>query len=676
MAYSNDMNKFIPKIGAFLLTFALVFAVSGFLFPQTAHATVCKWWELDCYVTELIIPWIVTTILQLVSLLTGLSAIILNGVIYFTVVKVSESYANIPAINIAWRVIRDVANMAFIFVLLYAAIRTILGVGEDTKKLIVRIVVVAILINFSLFFTKIVIDTSNILALAFYEAMAPEALDATGKFSVTQKGLSNAFMQQLNLQSLYKIAEDGVISPAGIITVGIMGSIMLIIAAFVFFAAAILFVIRYVVLILVLILSPIAFIAFILPQMEPYKKQWLDALLGQAFFAPIYFLLTWVTLSVLGGVMGSFDLEGGTNVAIAIKDGIETDENGAIVPNKGIFAMFLNFAVIIVFLIASLIISKKWADRAGSGVSGLNKWAMGFAGKSTLGLAGGAARLTAGRMSANIADNEKLKEKADAGSRSARLALWAGRKGSTASYDIRGTALGGSLEAGKAEGKGGFVAFRENQAKKAEKVAKSYAPSNVVVDQAEQDVNQYEKGTPERLAAQTRLDNLKGLKPKESQQRAKEILTHDPIIQQHKQLESDIEAKKNEIAETALPEMKKQREAELAKMEDILKVRSEDAKTRTEEVEKQYKDGIKGAAERRKENYAHFIEKSKLGQAFGYNTTAATQIRKGKSKKEQFAESATALAKEQKEQEEPEEESQKPETPTAPPAPEGTSSTA
>jgi len=172
------------------------------------------------------------------------------------------------------------------------------------------------------------------------------------------------------------------------------------------------------------------------------------------------------------------------------------------------------------------------------------------------------------------------------------------------------------------------------------------------------------------------LDNLKGLKPKESQQRAKEILTHDPIIQQHKQLESDIEAKKNEIAETALPEMKKQREAELAKMEDILKVRSEDAKTRTEEVEKQYKDGIKGAAERRKENYAHFIEKSKLGQAFGYNTTAATQIRKGKSKKEQFAESATALAKEQKEQEEPEEESQKPETPTAPPAPEGTSSTA
>lgn len=412
-------------------------------------------------------------VLKLVALLTGLAGIILNGVIYLTIVKVSENYSNIPAISEAWKVIRDVANMGFIFVLLYAAIQTILGIGSDTKKLIVNIVVVAILINFSLFFTKVVIDASNVLAITFYDAIAPGALNATGNLDLTQAGLSNAFMQHLSLQSLYKVAETGQVTIAGMITIGVMGSIMLIIAAFVFFAVAIMLIIRYVILILVIILSPIAFIAFVLPALKPQGEQWKNALIGQAFFAPIYFMLTWVTLRVLGGIMSS------TEVAIGVPSGstagalggIQTDADGNVIPNAGTFIMFLNFAVVIVFLIASLIIAKQWADKAGHGVPGLTKWAMGAAGGASFGLAGRAGRLAAGGF-AMSPDSEKYKRleaksaQGGVGGATARLRLAAADKARTSSFDIRGGRLGGvlggaGLEAGQASGQGGFEADKK-----------------------------------------------------------------------------------------------------------------------------------------------------------------------------------------------------------------------
>ncbi len=69
----------------------------------------------------------------------------------------------------AWRIVRDFSNIFFILVLLYISIKMILGLGgSDIKKMIVNVIIAALLINFSMFFTQVVIDSSNILALIFY----------------------------------------------------------------------------------------------------------------------------------------------------------------------------------------------------------------------------------------------------------------------------------------------------------------------------------------------------------------------------------------------------------------------------------------------------------------------------------------------------------------------------
>ena len=66
-----------------------------------------------------------------------------------------------------WETVRNLANLVFIFVLLYIAIGTILQLNSfDTKNAFYAHYCRAF-INFSLFATRIVIDSSNMLAELF-----------------------------------------------------------------------------------------------------------------------------------------------------------------------------------------------------------------------------------------------------------------------------------------------------------------------------------------------------------------------------------------------------------------------------------------------------------------------------------------------------------------------------
>ncbi len=409
---------------------------------------------------------IAATLLQFAALFTTVTGYLLNGVIYHTVVKVSDNYGNLTAILTTWQALRDIANMCFIFVLLYAAIQTILGEKGSSRQLIVNVIVVAALLNFSLFFTRVVIDMGNALALTFYDAINPGV--AANGFDLGQAGISNAFMKHLNLSSLYNISNT--VGGSGIIMTGLMGTIMLLVASFCFLAVSILFIIRYIVLILVMIFSPIAMIAYVLPSgtgVGAYQKQWMDALLGQTFFAPIYFLLTWVSLRVMGGFMsvltdstkaGDFE---GTLSGIGVSQTLQS----------GAFMMFINFAVVIALLITSLILAAKWADQGGVGMS---KWAKEKAGSLTFGMTQRFGRTSFGRIGSMLADTKALKDaEAKGGVRgmAARLALAGGRKAAGATFDIRGTSLGTKLGAGLA-GKS-FFDKTTNDVKKREERAKN-----------------------------------------------------------------------------------------------------------------------------------------------------------------------------------------------------------
>ena len=533
-------KKYSPHISALLLTFILIFVVGGVLFPKTTYA------KINCFgipgdgdeprppgltdaqcirlaggpgssvnlpsaITDpaqkilkfgagiLLAPlgWLALLILQIATLLTDLAGMILNYATKVTIVEMSENIRSIGAIDIAWKTIRDVANMGFIFVLLYAAIQTILGIGSDTKKLIVNIIVVAILINFSLFFTKVVIDASNVLSNVFYDAIAPTSLTDPG----INVGLSGKMMGPLKLTSLWDTGNIGVFTTKGNIIIGLMGTIVSLVVAFVFFAVAIMLVIRFVVLIFVMILSPLAFMGYILPQLKKHKDDWVQALLGQAFFAPIYFMLTWIVIRISEGLLPLTGASTGGTMATAFLGAVGADGNTT-PPPPGSIALLLNFIIVIVFLIASLVIAKQWANRAGHGVPGLTKWATGLAGGAVFGGAAKLTRETVGRGAEKFKDSDVYRrmQMAAPTSRLARLGLATANKTASGSFDLRGAyGIGGQLsgvEAGGPSGTGGYeakVKQKQTQAAQRTKVAQT-AQNRTAIN------NAMTTGTPAAIA--------------------------------------------------------------------------------------------------------------------------------------------------------------------------------
>jgi hypothetical protein len=186
-------------------------------------------------------------------------------------------------------------------------------------------------------------------------------------------------------------------------------------------------------------------------------------------------MLVWVTLHVLGGIMSSFGVAAGvtattaaTTTAQVLQSGIMTDANGNVIPNAGTFTMFVNFIVVIVFLIVSLIVAKEWANKAPGGVSKLTSLAMGAAGGASFGFAARLGRYSAGLGAEAFKESKAYKrlEAASPNSRLARLTLAAADKTRTSSFDIRGSRLGGALsgaglETGKTGGQGGVAAERK-----------------------------------------------------------------------------------------------------------------------------------------------------------------------------------------------------------------------
>ena len=207
------------------------------------------------------------------------------------------------SVQAAWTILRDLANVFFIFILLYIAIGMILQLQNiNGRRMLVSVIIVALLINFSAFFTRIVIDASNVVAVQFYNALAKNETSSIAGLSIG--GIAAPFMNKLPIASaLANKTLDGYFGGEKIIkraTISFGVVIMMIVTIFVFLTAAILFVIRTVTLIFLIILSPLAFLMYAFPNQEGLFKKWWSTLFNQAFFAPLYLIMVYVTLKILG----------------------------------------------------------------------------------------------------------------------------------------------------------------------------------------------------------------------------------------------------------------------------------------------------------------------------------------------------------------------------------------
>lgn len=322
-------------------------------------------------------------VLWIVARLLWLAGVLLNFTLQYTL-NLNTLLERLPIVDIGWKIIRDIANVVFIFIALWAGISITLGLGDNGKKawgLLAHMVLVALFINFSLFITKSIVDASNVAALHFY------SLIGGGGANNLDGGLSSSFMQGLRLQTLWNTspsanitntsvlqaasqgASDG-LSWSNIILIGVFGSFVMVVAAWVFFAAAIMFIYRAITLIFLMILSPLAFVGWILPGASGMVHEWWNKLWSQALFAPLYLALAYIVVSVINNPAYQNWMNGGGTFAATITG--ESSLNTA--------TLFFNFIILIGLMVGCLVIAQslgaKGSEMGMAGWEGLKKIGM------------------------------------------------------------------------------------------------------------------------------------------------------------------------------------------------------------------------------------------------------------------------------------------------------------
>jgi hypothetical protein len=423
-----------------------------------------------------VVAMIFFIIFKFVSFLFMMSGFLLDNILDYTVVNFSTNIQGMTGINDAWKLIRDLINLSFIFILIYEGIQKIFG-GGNAMKTITGIITAAILINFSLFFTKIIIDASNIVTVEFYNVIVKDG--STQQGGATQlNSFAATLTSRLNLSSFWEGYPASVTnrsssdfantSSAGLVTYA-MGSVVTLIAMFTLLAISAMFLIRYVAYIFMLIISPIGVASSVVPGLKSYSDKYWGTLLNQSYWPPIYMLMTYIMLILISkpGFI-NISMNSGFSKSIAEMNGVS------------ISGLILNYGVIIIFMIMTMTISKSFASKGGFVTSGMISTATGYLGGAMLGSAAFLGRTSVGRIADKVATSDRLKNwSKDSGllGRGSKLLLKGADKTASSSLDLRestlGKAIGSQLgvNVGKGlpwrsdAGKGGFVGRREASTK-------------------------------------------------------------------------------------------------------------------------------------------------------------------------------------------------------------------
>jgi hypothetical protein len=310
--------------------------------------------------TGFILGFIFNILIALSGWFLGVCGTLLNVSLNATL-HIKDIVDATPAVYEIWKAIRDISGIFIIFFLLYASIRLILDIQPPNfGDLIKNIIIAGILINFSFFFTGLLIDLSNMTSLAIYRAITPERSDNFQKSKnallFNDGGISDTFMQSLQIQKnlgkqnvdFTDISHDVSFLIKSVVVQ--FASIMIMITtALSFLAAAIMFVIRIFVLIMLLAFSPIWFAAAIIPELNEYAKKWWGTLTSQLIFMPVYLILMYAGISIL--TKSSFFKNAGFNLF----SGNPTFSSWT----GDLLALFVNTVFVIVMLNVPLIAALK-----------------------------------------------------------------------------------------------------------------------------------------------------------------------------------------------------------------------------------------------------------------------------------------------------------------------------
>jgi|GEM_PF-1620095 len=242
----------------------------------------------------------------------------------------SESYQSGGFVEKGWTIIRDLANASFIFILLYTAIKFIVNAkSADMARIVSRVILVAIVINFSLFMSRVIIDAGNILGRVFYEKITVEndSDSSINQYKTLSAGLLNTVNpQELLSRDMFKQTQNATsvdittqsntlgsfnndtnnqnlagynVSAGFMIFIILVASVVNIAIVWVFISVSIFLIARTLGLWIVMIMSPVAFASISIPffKIPNYGfDDWLKKATSLSFMVVVFMFFLYLTI--------------------------------------------------------------------------------------------------------------------------------------------------------------------------------------------------------------------------------------------------------------------------------------------------------------------------------------------------------------------------------------------
>ena len=313
---------------------------------------------------------------------------------------------NSQTVDTGWRTVRDMCNTFFIFFLLLIAFSAILRVQKfgSTKTLLVKFIMAIFLINFSAVIAKIIIDVGQVF---MYEIIAWMPGGFEGKAG-SLTSVVDRFKSEVNWGWQYSF-EDLVKAALAVAYSAMLGLIYIMLAGFLL--------VRLVMFVILIILSPFAFLSLVLPSMSKYTSEWFDSIVKYSIFGPVFLFFIYLSATMANELVSSGVPHRGTDKIGAISEIVIL-----MIPN--VVALCMLYAVIPITQRLGVAGSKQFIG----GTMGLGKIAMGTYGG--IKLAGGFGKKAVGET---VGKSKAVRKAQDSLTRTYHKGL--------ASAGFRGTAI-------------------------------------------------------------------------------------------------------------------------------------------------------------------------------------------------------------------------------------------
>jgi len=228
-----------------------------------------------------------------------------------------------PMVEVGWQFTSNLANIFIIIALLVIAFSTILKIETfEVKKTLPRLIVVALLVNFSLLFVKMAVDVSNVVYNTFFSGneSLPTAITQNLRMGMLTmiSGFAlmiGAYAAQFLLPFIAPVAQFTIVTygigeflPQLVTSIFQIASSLLI--GGVFFVVAFRFIVRIFMIQILAVVSPLAFVALTFKQTKSWFQKWWKILAGWLFWGVAFFFFLLLGLKATNAILDVTNLRG------------------------------------------------------------------------------------------------------------------------------------------------------------------------------------------------------------------------------------------------------------------------------------------------------------------------------------------------------------------------------